>query len=169
MRGLHLTADDIAPFFVRKGVSPLKLQKLLYYSQVWFVKRYNTKLFVDPIKAWVFGPVVYPVWNKFKVVRRNDIIAPFSHFYPDPTILSSNTTQHLEDIWNSYGHLSGSELVDLTHTELPWKMSRNGLLDNQPSDNNIILNSDTLSEYQLDSFGNIPYVQSNKTLGYFSS
>src|SRR5690606_17754815 len=156
MSNFYLTANDIAPFFVRKGVSPLKLQKLLYYSQVWFIKKHNINLFVDPIKAWVFGPVVSPIWTKFKVVRRNDIITPFSHFYPFPTVLPQQTTQHLEDVWNSYGHLSGSELVDLTHAELPWKMSRIGLLDNQPSDNDIILNSTTLSGYQLDSFGNIP-------------
>ncbi|EFK57342.1 DUF4065 domain-containing protein [Sphingobacterium spiritivorum] len=169
MVNFSLTANDIAPFFVKKKVSPLKLQKLLYYSQVWYVKKFDLKLFSDPIKAWVFGPVVPVIWNKFKIVRRSDIIAPIAHFYPCPTILPQNVLDHLEEIWNSYGHLSGSELVDLTHSEYPWNASRKGLLDTQPSDNEIIINNDTLAEYVLDRFNNIPYVKSSNSLGFFSS
>ncbi|MEN5085114.1 type II toxin-antitoxin system antitoxin SocA domain-containing protein [Sphingobacterium faecium] len=169
MNSFILNANDIAPFFVSKGVSPLKLQKLLYYSQVWFIKRNGDKLFTDPIRAWVFGPVVTSIWNKFKVVRRNDIIAPFTHFYPCPTLLPETIHQHLQDVWNSYGHLTGSELVDLTHSEIPWKMSRIGLLDNEPSATEIILDYNTISGYQLDHYNNIPYVQSKNTLGFFSS
>lgn len=169
MNNLDLTANDIAPFFLMKGVSPLKLQKLLYYSQVWFIKKFDAKLFSDPIKAWVFGPVVAPIWSKFKIVRRNDIISPVGHFYPYPTILPEHVSIHLNDVWAAYGHLSGAELVDLTHAELPWKSSRVGLLDNQPSDNEIILDNTTLSEYVLDRFHRIPYIKSNNSLGFFSS
>lgn len=169
MNNFNLTANDVAPFFVKKGVSPLKLQKLLYYSQVWYIKKFGTILFIDPIRAWIYGPVVAPIWGKFKIVRRNDIIAPVNHFYPCPTILPFQITNHLEDVWNSYGHLSGAELVDLTHSERPWKNSRAGLLDNQPSDNIIELNNTTLDDYQLDRFNNIPYVSSKKSLGFFSS
>ena len=117
----------------------------------------------------MFGPVVSSVWSKFKIVRRNDIIAPFSHFYHFPTPLPDNITNHLNDVWNSYGHLSGAELVDLTHSESPWKMGRVGLSDGQPGDNMIIFNDITLSEYTLDRFNNIPYVNSTKSLGFFSS
>ena len=165
----NLTAHDIAPFFLKKGVSPLKLQKLLYYSQVWFVKKTGTMLFNDPIKAWVFGPVVASIWSKFKIVRRNDTIAPINHFYPQPTDLPTEVVGHLEEVWKSYGHLSGAELVDLTHGELPWKSSRMGLLDNHPSDNVILFNESTLSGYVLNNFNRIPYIKSINSLGFFSS
>lgn len=162
-------ADDIASFFVKKGVTPLKLQKLLYYSQVWYIKRRNNILFNDPIKAWVFGPVVSSVWHKFKVVKRNHQIAPYRYFYPYDFILPNSILRHLEDVWESYGHLTGAELVDLTHSEAPWRISRKGLLKSEPSDNNIELNEITLKEYQLDLFDKIPYAQSKKSLGYFGT
>ncbi|WP_116776680.1 Panacea domain-containing protein [Sphingobacterium corticibacter] len=169
MNNFNLTANDIATYFVKKGVSPLQLQKLLYYSQVWYLKKFDRRLFSDDIKAWVFGPVVTSIWSKFKVVRRNETIAPFDHFYPCPTLLPQVVNDHLDNVWSSYGHLTGSQLVDLTHSELPWKMSRIGLLDNQPSDNIIVLNSATIKDYNLDLNGQIPYITSAKTLGYFSS
>jgi len=76
---------------------------------------------------------------------------------------------HLQDVWKSYGHLTGSDLVDLTHNDLPWKNSRKGLLDNQPSDKEVIINNDTTSDFSLDSNNQIPFVANQNTLGHFSN
>jgi uncharacterized phage-associated protein len=165
----YITANDIAPFFIKKGVSPLKLQKLLYYSQVWYFKKTGVKLFTDSIKAWVYGPVVRDIWNKFRFVKRNDLIAQLSHFYPQQTFLPQDIVDHLNDVWQSYGHLSGSNLVDLTHGETPWKSSRLGLLDNQPSDKDVIIDACTTNDYKLDHLGRIPIIKSSDTLGLFHS
>lgn len=40
---------NIASFFVKKGVSPLQLQKLLYYAQVWFFVKHGNRLFFSDI------------------------------------------------------------------------------------------------------------------------
>ena len=41
-----------------KKITNLKLQKLVYYSQAWFLGIYQKPLFSDKIEAWVHGPVV---------------------------------------------------------------------------------------------------------------
>ena len=162
----NLKALSVSYFFIKKGVSPLKLQKLLYYSQVWFFVKNDTYLFNDKIKAWIYGPVVYDVWANFKYMKRNSII-------PNNRSIDYNfnntITNHLEGIWKSYGHLSGSDLVDLTHQELPWKNSRKGLLIDQPSDNEVIINKDTTDNFSLDAYGNIPFVNTQNTPGHFSN
>ena len=47
----------------------LKLQKLLYYAQGWFLAKNRRTLFGEPLRAWVRGPVVYEVWAKFRNYR----------------------------------------------------------------------------------------------------
>ena len=39
-------------------ISPLKLQKLLYYCQAWHYTIFNEVLFDERIEAWTHGPVV---------------------------------------------------------------------------------------------------------------
>lgn len=159
-------ALDISSFFIKKGVSPLKLQKLLYYSQLWFFIKNDKMLFNDRIQAWIYGPVVYDVWAKFKFMKRSSII-------PDHRAVSLDiddlTLNHLNDVWKSYGHLNGSDLVDLTHNDLPWKNSRKGLLSNQPSDNDVLINKHTTVNFSLDSHNRIPVVTSQNTLGHYSN
>ena len=52
------------------GVSNLKLQKLLYFVQAYFMleKKDHTPCFHEKIEAWDFGPVVpeaYQEWAKY--------------------------------------------------------------------------------------------------------
>jgi uncharacterized phage-associated protein len=159
-------ALDISSFFIKKGVSPLKLQKLLYYSQLWFFVKNDKMLFDDRIRAWIYGPVVYDVWANFKFIKRSSIIPDNRAANLDLDVLIVN---HLDNIWQSYGHLSGSDLVDLTHSDLPWKDSRKGLLGNQPSDRDVIINKHTTRDFALDSDNRIPIVSTQNTLGHYSN
>lgn len=162
-------AIQLTPAFIDKGTSPLKLQKLLYYSQLWFYVKTGGRLFSDDIKAWIYGPVVRDVWNRYKIMRRSDIIPKTDYFTSDRVALHPDVEKHLNDVWDAYGHLSGADLVDLTHSELPWLHSRNGLLSNQPSDNQILINDYTTSDFSLDEHGNIPKAAHPHSLGYFTS
>lgn len=165
MRTNH-KAIDLSSFFIKKGVTPLKLQKLLYYSQVWYFVKNDKLLFDDRIQAWIYGPVVYDVWASFKFMKRSSIIP--SNRAHNLTI-DDATTNHLDAIWKSYGHLSGADLVDLTHNDLPWKNSRKGLLSNQPSEKEVIINKDTTLYFTLDSHHKIPVVDTQNTLGHYSN
>ena len=50
------------------SVSPLKLQKILYYSQSWHMVLFgrNNTLFVDAPQAWVNGPVYPVIFQEYK-------------------------------------------------------------------------------------------------------
>lgn len=164
------TIDRIVPYFLKKTTTPLKLQKLLYYAQVWYFVKYKKLLFSDEIKAWVLGPVVPSVWQRFKFVKRNNSIPVNNHFYNlDQYSVDDHLADFLNNIWDSYGHLSGPDLVDLTHKETPWIVARQGLNHNDRSDHSVVINAKTTKGHQLDSFGRIPYVKGKNGLGFFFS
>jgi len=165
----NYAAKDVAPFFIKKGVSPLKLQKLLYYSQVWTFVKSGNNLFTDDIKGWIYGPVVPDIWYRFRFMRRSDTIPQNNHFYNLDSDLDPITYNFLNDVWNSYGHLSGADLVDLTHKELPWNLSRLGLLSNQPSNNSVLIDYKTTVNYKLTISGEIPLADNPKSIGQFQS
>ena len=151
------SALQISDFFIRKGgVSPLKLQKLLYYSQVWYFVKSEKKLFSDDIGAWIYGPAIYDVWSNFRYMKRSSDIPTFRD---NETQFDPNTIIHLEDVWNAYGQLTGGQLVDLTHSEKPWVISRQGYLDDQPSKKVIVIDKFTTSDYKLTHNLTIPLAQ----------
>ena len=162
---MPVSALEIASFFVQRGVSPLKLQKLLYYAQVWYFVKFGNKLFSDDIKAWVFGPVVPATWQEFKYMRRTSTIPQnrIPDFQP-----SDDIANHLKEVWDSYGHLSGAQLVDLTHSEDPWRLSRIGLLSQDPSKKPVVIDKNTTANYKLIN-GKIPYVDSKPSWGQYSN
>ena len=65
-------ANKIADYILFKTqntgdfLTNLKLQKLLYYAQAWYLANYQKPLFDEPIEAWVHGPVVVQVYNEFR-------------------------------------------------------------------------------------------------------
>ncbi len=154
------TALEISSYYISKGVSPLKLQKLLYYAQSWFYVKYKKKLFNEKISGWIYGPVIYSVWDKFRIMKRTAIIPKTRKENVDLSIVE----EHLNKIWEKYGHFSASELVDLSHQTIAWKHSRLGLLEHEPSRNEVQINTTTLNDFVLEN-GQIPEPKLNNYKG----
>lgn len=56
------------------GISNLKLQKILYFIQAYFlIKQPSRCCFDDKIEAWDFGPVVPKAYRKYKQFGSSDI------------------------------------------------------------------------------------------------
>ena len=57
LKSANQVAQNIIGFSHEHGdpISNLKLQKLLYYAQAWYLALYDVPLFDDPIEAWVHG------------------------------------------------------------------------------------------------------------------
>ena len=60
-----LTCYDIAKYFLAQAdeeigdlISNLKLQKLVYYAQGFYLALHDEALFPEDIEAWTHGPVV---------------------------------------------------------------------------------------------------------------
>ena len=63
-----VTGADVAAYIVRERgpVPQLLLHKLLYYSQAASRVWDRVSLFNDRIEAWVNGPVVRSIWDRFQ-------------------------------------------------------------------------------------------------------
>lgn len=127
------TANQVADYILGKidadsgdSITHLKLQKIIYYCQAWHLAIRDESLFAEPVQAWVHGPVVQSVWNRF---RDNDWHAiPTSVRNPaSEAALNKSQKELVDEVWQAYGNLSGSQLRYLTHEEEPWKQTRGSL------------------------------------------
>jgi len=121
--------EDVASFFIEAGnnraendMTNMRLNKLLYFAQVWNLFETGTPLFADEIQAWKFGPVVPSVYDHFKVpMCGNDFFISSGYEDYDPTRFTSEEITLLTDVDTYYKDFSSSKLVDMTHVEDgPW-------------------------------------------------
>jgi len=99
----------------REGITNLKLQKILYLAQAYYLAKLKRPLFVDKIEAWQYGPVVPNVYHEYKVKGNNPII-----LLEDETNLLEEDKDNLKEIWDFFGKYSTAKLVDITHSHKPW-------------------------------------------------
>ncbi len=123
-------ANAIIDFCNKHGdfISNLKLQKLIYYAQAWYLALYNKPLFDEPLEAWVHGPVQPAVYRRFKSCGYHPI------GLPKPAVtLSVKVVKHIEEIMKVYGGLSAFVLERHVHSEKPWRIARGDLPPDKPS------------------------------------
>lgn len=146
-----MTAQDIAKYYLARAssdgdlISPLKMQKLVYYAYVWVLVQTNgQRLFSQNIEAWPNGPVVSDLYRDLKVYGS----MPISDEYVgdistlQQAIDNSGYKEILDDVYERYMPKSAFELVTLTHTEEPWNEARRGL---EPTDScNVALKDSTI-------------------------
>ena len=99
-------------------ISNLKLQKLLYYMQGFFIAVFDKKLFENEIEAWQYGPVVREMYEHFKEFGSGAITLAED---AEISNLSQEDNQLFDDVMEEYGQFSAVKLMNMTHEELPWK------------------------------------------------
>jgi uncharacterized phage-associated protein len=117
-------------------ISPLKLQKLLYYCQAWHLTIFSERLIDEDIEAWAHGPVLYSQYKRFSYTPRNEQIKQKTINLTVP-VFNDNSAELLEEVLRVYGEHSASYLENLTHSEKPWIDARGALQPHERS-NNII-------------------------------
>ncbi|WP_126245392.1 Panacea domain-containing protein [Chitinophaga rhizosphaerae] len=129
------TANQIASWFLAytdthagDTISPMKLQKLIYYAQAFHLVQFDKPLFNDKIEAWMHGPTVPSIYERFDNEDRSGI--PYNKLfdpkYPYPDV-PEETAEFLEDILFRFGEHSAWFLETLSRQELPWIEARNGI------------------------------------------
>ena len=117
---MSMNATEIASFFIRKYGSDLyltnlKLNMLVYFSQVETIKVTGDFLFQDDIQAWEYGPVepsVYAAYRKFGRGR----IEETSETVPSSKDSNFDLPGKIIDrVAASYGHMTVFELVEYSH------------------------------------------------------
>ncbi len=123
------TAENVAKYLIylasqafvgdnkeREGITNLKLQKVLYFAQAYYLSKIGKPLFSNNIEAWDYGPVVPDIYHKFKSKGSNPIICE-----EDKSSLSGEDKETLKKVWGTFGGYSASKLVDITHAHTPWR------------------------------------------------
>lgn len=136
--------DYLVAFSQQHGdpISNLKLQKLLYYAEGWYLAIYDRSLFSEPLQAWIRGPVVYSVWRRFNAYKWK----PITKKVPTPRV-SAQVEAHIEELMSVYGDFAAFTLERMTHDEPPWINARNGIDAAMPS-NAVISRSDMKSYFK---------------------
>lgn len=136
------SASEIAKYFIWKSsqekrpITNKKLQKLLYYAQVWYLvaSKGKEKLFPEKIEAWIHGPVVPAVYHDCKEFG----FGPIPSKYGSEDNISSEVKVLLDEVWQEYGQLDAETLESLTHSEPPWREARRSLDSDEFSNTEIV-------------------------------
>ncbi len=116
--------NDVASYITKKipGMTAMKLQKLVYYSQAWSLVWDENPLFDEEIQAWANGPVMPSLYaahkGQFKITEWNQ---------GDSSNLTAEQVETIDSVLNFYGGMNSQVLSDLTHSEEPWRNARIGL------------------------------------------
>ena len=134
-----MTIHDVCDFIIVKvteggsGLSLLKLQKLLYYVQAWYLALIGRPLFAGRFQAWVHGPVNREVYDRFKkdktlysLVGAEDLRTDF-----DMGSIPPDVARFIDDVLEAYAGLTGTQLEEMTHNEDPWTEARKGYRPSQ--------------------------------------
>lgn len=154
------TSKQIADWILSKvntekgdTISPLKLQKLLYYCQAWHLAIFKMPIFEEDVVAWAHGPVIPSQYNRFSYILRNDNINPKKINIEEITFEDLETEVLLTEVFELYNEHSATYLENLTHSESPWINARGGLKSWERS-NTIIAKEVMLNFYsELNSSG----------------
>jgi uncharacterized phage-associated protein len=146
MRKPPYDAKAIANFFLglaepeNVALTPMKLQKLVYYAHGWHLGLTGLPLLNEAIQAWNFGPVIMSLYKEFADFGADPITrkamemerAPGTSLLDDlnlhePSIddYESENTEFVKNllkrVWRVYGGFTSVQLSNLTHAPgTPW-------------------------------------------------
>lgn len=137
----------ISYIFERMGeITPLALQKLLYFIQGIYMVLYETALYDEDCEAWVHGPVYAEVYNMFKNFKYNPIednrFAIFRNRFYELTKLERDV---IDLVIETFGMYSGKVLEQITHQETPWLEARKHCLPDEAS--NVMIPKSAIQKY----------------------
>ncbi|MBD5508372.1 MAG: DUF4065 domain-containing protein [Lachnospiraceae bacterium] len=115
-------------------VTPLMLQKLLYFIQGVYSALYGRPIFTEDCRAWIHGPVYPEVYDLFRDFKYNPIDdARFALLEGTADALTEDEKKVIDLVVNTFGMYGGKVLERITHNEDPWKNARKGYGDSIPS------------------------------------
>lgn len=127
--------SQIAEYFLKlankdldEGITPLKLQKLLYFAQGHYLALHDEPLFDEEIQAWEHGPVVPSIYHEYKNNGSSYIQYSPSNSQEE---VNADTQKYLDEIFQLYGQYSAWKLRNMTHETDPWIDAENGTISQE--------------------------------------
>ena len=140
--------EAIANYFIglqaaQGDLTPMKLQKLVYFAHGWHLALKDAPLLNENIQAWEFGPVVERLYHALKehedspvtepIVRLKarigtnvvDAIEEYAPSLDDEPKSRAYTKALLDRMWEIYGKFDAFQLSMMTHSGgTPWDQIR---------------------------------------------
>lgn len=123
-----ITAQQVADYILyfannaHEPITNLKLQKMVYYAQGYYLAMTGDVLFEDQIEAWAHGPVINSLYQKYKHFRWQAI----NEEVRVPAI-DKKIAEFLNLIINTFLPMDAFRLEQMTHNEEPWINARGKL------------------------------------------
>ena len=112
-------------------ITPLALQKLLYYVQGFAYAFIGKFIFESNCESWVHGPVYRDIYEKYQEFGWQPIVLEsdydYRHCFTDQEI------QVLDSVIYHLSVYNGKVLEKFTHEESPWLLTRGDLKEDEPS------------------------------------
>lgn len=137
--------ESVAEYLIIKcgEITPLALQKLLYYSQAFCKLFTDSYLFEEDCEAWVHGPVYRCIYEKYRVFGRSVIDTDNNE------LLLDEIEEHvINSVVRYFGCYSAKSLEEMTHCEKPWIITRKGLKKNEAC--NRIIEKELIDSYFIE-------------------
>lgn len=118
-------ANTILEFAEKKKIkiSPMKMQKLIYYAQAWYYSLNNEPLVDEHFSRWQYGPVIPSLYHELKYYGSNNITSKIGNIeftdndavVVEPVIRDNLIGKLLDKILDVYGSYSAEQLSNMTH------------------------------------------------------
>lgn len=128
---------QIANIFIDKAINgkidnltPMKLQKLMFFAQSWYLRQTGDLLFDDAFARWKYGPVLPVVFQIFKSFGSNKITQKAKDVNGLEFAINSSDADDIlnfiDEIINEYGSFTGPELSSMTQQQgTAWDLHKN--------------------------------------------
>lgn len=133
-------ANEFIDLAAKRGdeLTPMKLQKLVYFAHGWWLGLTGRPLLGEAIQAWSYGPVVFSVYKAFADYGSNPIGDKATETVvvkPDWSVFTTTTPsldslppdqaeryhEFLDRIYDIYGEYTPIQLTNMTHEpNTPW-------------------------------------------------
>ena len=122
-------AIAVANYFIDRAkaassaLTPMKLQKLIYFAHGWHIAIYGEPLINEEMQAWDYGPVVSSVYHEFKNYGSTPIDKYATDFdlhtleiiTPRIPLDDKRTIALIDKVGDVYEKYNGIQLSNLTH------------------------------------------------------
>ncbi len=116
---------------------------MVYYAQAWHLAIKGTPLFEEDFQAWVHGPVIPELFDRYKHFSWKPIIEDVQ-----PPNLPKETMEFLGEVAEEYFACDAYELERMTHIEDPWVYPRKGLRMDAAS--NAVITKESMKNFYAD-------------------
>lgn len=102
-------------------VTPMKLQKILYFTASEYAKKTGRALLADSFQTWAYGPVVSPVYAEFRPFSKQSITRYSRDATGRSVVVDESGDPALRDaldtVWDATRYRTAVDLSNITHLE----------------------------------------------------